>query len=116
MGFIVDIVAKIVVLILLVDLVLQLQIGKEYAPYIKVLTSFMVLATMVNLVGHFFTDFSWGDISQIPYEEFYVAEILEDAQDGEISSEIGIDSIQVEEIEAVSLEEIKVEIGEEEGE
>lgn len=117
MEFIIDGIRKIVVLVLLMELVVQMQSGKQYEPYIKMLIGIMVVYSIVLGISGVFE----GIISfeMAPMQEFVwngewnlTGEVLdeEDAEEvgiGDISS--GVEEVQVKEI---VIEEIKVkEIG-----
>ncbi len=54
MQVIIEGIRKIVVLVLLMELVLQLQVGKEYEPYVKMLVGIMVVYSLVaGIIGVF---------------------------------------------------------------
>ncbi len=51
MQFVIDGIRKIVVLVLLMELVMQIQPGKQYEPYIKMLVGIMVVYSIISGVG-----------------------------------------------------------------
>ena len=48
MQFIIEVIRKVVILVLLMEVVLQLQSGKQYEPYIKMLVGVMVVYSLVR--------------------------------------------------------------------
>ncbi len=50
MNVIIEGIRKIVVLVLLAELVLQLQSGKKYEPYMKLLVGIMVVYSLVSVI------------------------------------------------------------------
>ncbi len=48
MQIIIELIRKLVVLVLLMEVVLQLQSGKQYEPYIKMLIGIMVVYSLVS--------------------------------------------------------------------
>ncbi len=116
MQIVIEGVRKIVVLILLMELVLQLQTGKQYEAYIKLLVGIMVVFCMAQGVfgsfGHFeewfmepMQDFKWSG-------EWY-AELEEQAQkqadEARTQKDINVEEIKIDEI-AIDRREIHIEI------
>lgn len=112
MQVVIDGIRKIVVLVLLMELVLQLQSGKQYEPYIKMLVGIMVVYSIVaGICG------AWGRLETLeiaPMQEFVwsgdwsvESEIQEDQDDKKSSvEEIQIDGvfigkIKIDEIETI---------------
>ena len=65
MQFVLDVIRKIVVLVLLMEWVIQLQPGKSYEPYIKMLVGIMVVYSIISGIGSFqmppMQEFVWSD-------------------------------------------------------
>lgn len=106
MEFIIDGIRKIVVLVLLMELVVQMQSGKQYEPYIKMLIGIMVVYSIVSGISGVFAGITSFEMA--PMQEFVwngewnlTGEVLdeEDAEEvgiGDISS--GVEEVQVKEI------------------
>ena len=117
MEFIIDGIRKIVVLVLLMELVVQMQSGKQYEPYIKMLIGIMVVYSIVSGISGVFAGIT--SFKMAPMQEFIwsgdwdaIGGVLEeeDADKGDI----GAISSRVEEVQVkeIVIEEIKVkEIG-----
>ncbi len=117
MEFIIDGIRKIVVLVLLMELVVQMQSGKQYEPYIKMLIGVMVVYSIVSGISGVFAGITSFEMA--PMQEFIwsgdwdaIGGVLEeeDADKGGI----GDISSRVEEVHVkeIVIEEIKVkEIG-----
>ena len=117
MEFIIDGIRKIVVLVLLMELVVQMQSGKQYEPYIKMLIGIMVVYSIVSGNSGVFAGIT--SFKMAPMQEFIwsgdwdaIGGVLEeeDADKGDI----GAISPRVEEVQVkeIVIEEIKVkEIG-----
>lgn len=107
MQVIVDGIRKIVVLVLLMELVLQMQSGKQYEPYIKILVGIMVVYSLINgIFGAWgsmeqrylkpMQDFSWSGDWYVEFEKK-----AGEQTENEVSSEkanIHIDTIEIEKI------------------
>ena len=117
MDFIIGGIRKIVVLVLLMELVVQMQSGKQYEPYIKMLIGIMVVYSIVSGISGVFAGITSFEMA--PMQEFVwngewnlTGEALDEEDTdrtgiGDISS--GVEEVQVEEI---VIEEIKIkEIG-----
>ena len=117
MEFIIVGIRKIVVLVLLMELVVQMQSGKQYEPYIKMLIGIMVVYSIVSGISGVFAGIT--SFKMAPMQEFIwsgawdaIGGVLEeeDADKGDI----GAISSRVEEVQVkeIVIEEIKVkEIG-----
>lgn len=57
MQLVIEAIRKVVVLVLLMELVLQMQVGKQYESYIKMLVGIMVVYSLVVGVFGVFSDF-----------------------------------------------------------
>ena len=57
MQLVIEAIRKVVVLVLLMELVLQMQVGKQYESYIKMLVGIMVVYCLVVGVFGVFSDF-----------------------------------------------------------
>lgn len=57
MQLVIEAIRKVVVLVLLMELVLQMQVGKQYESYIKMLVGIMVVYSLVVGVFGAFSDF-----------------------------------------------------------
>ena len=68
MQFIIEIIRKVVILVLLMEVVLQLQSGKQYEPYIKLLIGIMVVYSLVS--GIFGVWDKVEDVVLAPMQEF----------------------------------------------
>lgn len=68
MQLFMELVKKVVVLVLLTDLVLQLQSGKAYEPYLKMLVGVMVLYSLISGVAGVWSEA--GDRLMKPLEDF----------------------------------------------
>ena len=68
MQFIIEIIRKVVILVLLMEVVLQLQSGKQYEPYIKMLIGIMVVYSLVS--GIFGVWDKVEDVVLAPMQEF----------------------------------------------
>ncbi len=68
MQILIEGIRKVVVLVLLMELVLQLQSGKQYEPYIKMLVGIMVVYSLVS--GIFGVAGSFQERVLSPMEEF----------------------------------------------
>lgn len=112
MSFLLDGVRRIVLLVLVVEFVLQLQSGKQYEPYLKMLTGIMVAYSLVSVVLG-----SFGQLDKKilgPMESFQWKEAFtegadyyeEEAQTGE--TEEAAKALEVE-IKVAPVEEIVVE-------
>lgn len=111
MQFIIDGIRKIVVLVLLMELVMQMQSGKQYEPYIKMLVGIMVVYSIVSGIYGVFGNIESFQIA--PMQEFvwsgdWSITVPEEKETGDdITSDV--EEVQVEQI---VIEEIKVkEIG-----
>lgn len=109
MQFVVEGIRKVVVLVLLMELVLQLQSGKQYEPYIKMLVGIMVVYSLVS--GIFGVIGNLGEGILAPMQEFQWAgnwefEVEYQAEDEtEINiapvTDITIEEIKIHEIERI---------------
>lgn len=117
MEFIIDGIRKIVVLVLLMELVVQMQSGKQYEPYIKMLIGIMVVYSIVSGISGVFAGIT--SFKMAPMQEFIWSGDW-DAEGGGLDEEdadkgdIGDISSRVEEVQVkeIVIEEIKVkEIG-----
>lgn len=112
MQIIIDGIRKIVVLVLLMELVLQLQSGKQYEPYIKILVGIMVVYSIVaGICG------AWNKMKALeiaPIQEFvwsgeWSVELgeTEESDDEKIAAEeIQIDEVIIEKIKIDEMEKI----------
>lgn len=98
MQFIVEGIKKIVVLVLLMELVMQIQPGKEYEPYIKMLVGIMVVYSIFSGIFNVFGKFS--EIQIAPMKEFVWSGewSIEEETVLEEKKEIRIEKIIIEEI------------------
>ena len=106
MDFIIDGIRKIVVLVLLMELVLQMQSGKQYEPYIKMLIGIMVVYSIVSGISGVFAGIT--SFKMAPMQEFIWSgdwdaagrgldeENVDKGGMGDISS--GVEEVQVKEI------------------
>ena len=111
MQFVIEIIRKVVVLVLLMEVVLQLQSGKQYEPYIKMLIGIMVVYSLVSGIfgvwnkveaevlapmqefqwtGSWFTDFEQEADKQVE-EEMKNGE----TQGGVVSGQLDGDSVDI---------------------
>ena len=106
MQFVVEGIKKIVVLVLLMELVLQVQPGKEYEPYIKMLVGIMVVYSIFSGIFRVFGLFS--DVQMEPMQEFVWSDnwSTEERDFSEDKNEISIDMEKIQ-IETIVVEEIK---------
>lgn len=88
MQFIIEGIRKVVVLVLLMELVLQLQSGKQYEQYIRMLVGIMVVYSLVSGIFSVFTgveehllapmeEFQWAGGWYFSFEDQAGAEIHE---------------------------------------
>ena len=86
MQFIIEGIRKVVVLVLLMELVLQLQSGKQYEQYIRMLVGIMVVYSLVSGILGVFTgvedrllapmeEFQWAGDWYFSFEEEALAEM-----------------------------------------
>ena len=136
MQFIIEGIRKIVVLVFLMELVLQLQSGKQYEQYIRMLVGIMVVYSLVSGIFGVFTgveeqllapmeEFQWAGDWYFSFEEQALAEMerveenIEDASEcegntGQILEETATFDVQVdmEPISQINIEKVKIqEIG-----
>lgn len=117
MEFVIDGIRKIVVLVLLMELVVQLQSGKQYEPYIKMLIGIMVVYSIVSGISGVLAGITSFEMA--PMQEFIWSGDWDTAggglnEDDEGKGGIGDISSNVEEVHVkeIVIEEIKVkEIG-----
>lgn len=91
---------KIVVLVLLIELVLQMQPGKQYEPFVRILAGVMVVYTITSRLfgmGNFsdIEEFSW-DSSWYSYFTQQAAPVVEAGLDLEETETLHKEQIQVE--------------------
>lgn len=107
MQFLLDGIRKIVVLVLLMELVIQMQPGKAYEPYIKMLVGIMVVYSIAGGISDVFagiTSFSIKPMQEYVWNNDWYSAIegtvdnnaADETGRGNISS--GVDEIQVEQI------------------
>ena len=97
MQGLVDLIRKIVVIVLVLELILQLQPGKDYEPYLKL---FVGLFVVFALVSGIHSGISWSGFEvTLPMEvfEWSAGNIKEEVGTSEI--EIPINHIEIEKIE-----------------
>lgn len=110
MQFVIDGIRKIVVLVLLMELVMQMQSGKQYESYIKMLVGVMVVYSIVSGICGVFgnpesfriapmQEFVWsGEWSvTVPAEEEVKGDITSDVEEVQVE-QIVIEKIKVKEI------------------
>ena len=105
MQIVIDSIKKIVVLVLLMELVIQLQSGKQYEPYIKMLVGIMVVYSIVlgmsGMLGRFW-DFKIPPMQEYQWEGAWDMEntIFAEETDDITSTikEIRVETIKIEEI------------------
>lgn len=68
MQFIIELIRKIVILVLLMEVVLHLQSGKQYEPYIKMLVGIMVVYSLISGIFGVFRDVENRGLA--PMQEF----------------------------------------------
>ncbi len=116
MQFVIEEIRKIVVLVLLMEIILQLQCGKQYEPYIKMLAGIIVIYSLVQgifgfwnslqiNIGGLFSNFTWSsgweeaawDMNEAEKE----TEVIESSviELSEIRINTHIETITIEEIE-----------------
>ena len=114
MQFLLDGVRKIVVLVLLMELVIQMQPGKAYEPFIKMMVGIMVVYSIVSGISDVFagvTSFQIKPMQEFVWNSNWDEGIkgttrerdMEDNRSGEISPKV--DEVQIEQI---VIEDIKV--------
>ncbi len=98
MQFLIDGIRKVVVLVLLMELVLQLQSGKQYEQYIRMLVGIMVVYSLVGGIFGVFTgveerllapmeEFQWAGDWYFSFEEQALAEMEQAEENIEETSE-----------------------------
>lgn len=105
MQFIIEAIRKVVVLVLLMELVLQLQAGKAYEPYIKMLVGIMVIYSLVSgVVGGVqpLQEFQWSGDWHTGFEE----KLKEESDEKQIEVEVNIPTIG-----EIKIDEIKIQGG-----
>lgn len=113
MQFIIEAIRKVVVLVLLMELVMQLQIGKEYASYIKMLAGIMVIYSLVSGVVSVTGNFSKNMLK--PMQEFqwsgdWNTGFEENAIEAHNEKQIEVE-VNVPEINEIKIDEIKIQGG-----
>lgn len=68
MQFIIEVIRKVVILVLLMEVVLQMQSGKQYEAYIKMLVGIMVVYSLVSSIFGVFRELENGGLA--PMQEF----------------------------------------------
>lgn len=68
MQFIIEMIRKVVILVLLMEAVLQMQSGKQYEAYIKMLVGIMVVYSLVSGIFGVFREIENGGLA--PMQEF----------------------------------------------
>ena len=68
MQFIIEVIRKVVILVLLMEIVLQMQSGKQYEAYIKMLVGIMVVYSLVSSIFGVFRELENGGLA--PMQEF----------------------------------------------
>lgn len=93
----VDLIRKIVVIVLVLELILQLQPGKDYEPYLKLFVGLFVVFALVRGIH---SGISWSGLEvTLPMDvfEWSAGNIKEEVGTSEI--EIPINHIEIEKIE-----------------
>ena len=118
MQFVIEAIRKVVVLVLLMELVMQLQVGKEYEPYIKMLAGIMVIYSLVSGVVSVTGNFSKNMLK--PMEEFQWSgdwytwgkeKALEEHDEKQIEVEVNVPAISEIKINEIIIDEIKIQGG-----
>jgi len=113
MQFIIEAIRKVVVLVLLMELVMQLQVGKEYEPYIKMLAGIMVIYSLVS--GVVSVTGSFGKNMLMPMQEFqwsgdwhagFEEKTMEKNNEKQIEVEVNVPAIN-----EIKIDEIKIKGG-----
>lgn len=109
MSAFIEIVRKAVVLVLLMELVLQLQPGKNYEPYLKMLVGLMMTYSLVTSILGVFGKFQGGIDDAFPgYDWVYDWSLEPVMQQEDVTGEQEDSSVKIELIE-IPVEEIKIE-------
>lgn len=127
MQYIIEIIRKIVILVLLMEVVLQLQSGKQYEPYIKMLIGIMVVYRLVSGIFDVWTkmetvvlapmqEFQWTGNWYAAFEKQAQDQVEETGEKGSVwgkaseESNVIVESInvqvEIESIANISIEEI----------
>lgn len=127
MQYILEIIRKIVILVLLMEVVLQLQSGKQYEPYIKMLIGIMVVYRLVSGIFDVWTkmetvvlapmqEFQWTGNWYAAFEKQAQDQVEETGEKGSVwgkaseESNVIVESInvqvEIESIANISIEEI----------
>ena len=82
MPWVVDWIRKAVVLVLLMEVVLQLQAGKQYESYLKMLVGIMVVYSItVGTFGAFFKMEAWEPMKEFQWDSAWLDIFEKDAAD-----------------------------------
>ena len=115
MNLLIDFIRKAVILVLLMELVLCLQPGKQFAPYLKMLVGVMITYTLAShMIGIFsggvgkieriFKEYEWSSNWSFALEEqaeYETEASLEETENTDIHISLGevkVDNIKIEEI------------------
>lgn len=132
MQFLIDGIRKVVVLVLLMELVLQLQSGKQYEQYIRMLVGIMVVYSLVSGIFGVFTgveerllapmeEFQWVGDWYFSFEEQALAEMeqanekISETSDGTQNADQASDGagslevhLNIAPVSQINIEEIKI--------
>ena len=80
MQFVIEAIRKVVVLVLLMEIVLQIQAGKQYEPYIKMLVGVMVVYSLVSGVIRQTDSGIWASLQEFQWSESWYSEFGKEAE------------------------------------